>query len=226
MTSHPPPLARQPISCYYYACDLSYFAVVCALLEPNPGDATAPRSYVQLLYRPDYSQCPNSQTLKFHSPVSPDPLNARSLRSLGFPKSPPSKNPRSATVKAKFNCNCRQRNTTMKLYTDRRRVRSPLLNSFFIARRYATAVLATVACLCLSVRHYIVGVLSKRLNESIWFWRRSFLPSVAVITLYSRLYNRLISVNGLCILNSVIKKVGYLQNKGRCSGGTLSQPLE
>ena len=27
--------------------------------------------------------------LKFHSPVSPDPLNARSLRSLGFPKSPP-----------------------------------------------------------------------------------------------------------------------------------------
>jgi len=60
-------------------------------------DATVPRSYVQLLYRPDYSQCPNSPTLKFHSPVSPDPLNARSLRSLGFPKSPPSKNPRSAT---------------------------------------------------------------------------------------------------------------------------------
>ena len=36
------------------------------------------------------------QTLKFHSPVSPDPVNARSLRSLGFPKSPPLKNPRSA----------------------------------------------------------------------------------------------------------------------------------
>jgi len=54
-------------------------------------DATVPRSYVQLLYRPDYSQCPNSPTLKFHSPVSPDPLNARSLRSLGFPKSPPLK---------------------------------------------------------------------------------------------------------------------------------------
>jgi len=36
------------------------------------------------------------QTLKFHSPVSLDPLNARSLRSLGFPKSPPLKNPRSA----------------------------------------------------------------------------------------------------------------------------------
>ena len=31
----------------------------------------------------------NSQTLKFHSPVSPDPLNARSLRSLGFPKVTP-----------------------------------------------------------------------------------------------------------------------------------------
>ena len=31
------------------------------------------------------------QTLKFHSPVSPDALNARLLRSLGFPKSPPSK---------------------------------------------------------------------------------------------------------------------------------------
>ena len=42
---------------------------------------------------------PNSQTLKFHSPVSPDrPLNARSLRSLGFPKSPPLKNRRSANV--------------------------------------------------------------------------------------------------------------------------------
>jgi len=40
-----------------------------------------------------------SQTLKFHSPVSPDPLNARSLRLLGFPKSPPLKNPRSATDK-------------------------------------------------------------------------------------------------------------------------------
>jgi len=40
----------------------------------------------------------NSQTLKFHSSVSPDPLNAHSLRSLGFPKSPPSKNHRSANA--------------------------------------------------------------------------------------------------------------------------------
>ena len=38
------------------------------LLEPNPGDAT-----------------------EFHSPVNPDPLSARSLRLLGFPKSPPLK---------------------------------------------------------------------------------------------------------------------------------------
>jgi len=35
------------------------------------------------------------QTLKFHSPVSPDPLNTRLL---GFPKSPPLKDPRSANV--------------------------------------------------------------------------------------------------------------------------------
>jgi len=55
----------QCISCYYYACDLSYFDVVV---------------------------CPSSsQTLKFHSPVSPDALNARLLRSFGFPKSPPLK---------------------------------------------------------------------------------------------------------------------------------------
>ena len=62
----PPPLARQPISCYYYACDLSYFDVVL---------------------------CPSS------SQISPDPLNALSLRSLGFSKSPPLKNPRSANAR-------------------------------------------------------------------------------------------------------------------------------
>ena len=32
--------------------------------------------------------CPNSQTVKFHSPISPDPLNACSLRLLQFQKSP------------------------------------------------------------------------------------------------------------------------------------------
>ena len=42
-----------------------------------------------------YCYACDSQTLKFHSPISPDPLNARSLRSLGFPKSPPLKTPRS-----------------------------------------------------------------------------------------------------------------------------------
>jgi len=48
----------------------------------------------------DVVLCPSSSqivaTLKFHSPLSPDPLNARLLRSLGFPKSPPLKNPRPA----------------------------------------------------------------------------------------------------------------------------------
>ena len=41
---------------------------------------------------------PNSQILKFHSAVSPDPFNARLLSSLGFPKSPLLKNPRSVDV--------------------------------------------------------------------------------------------------------------------------------
>jgi len=53
VTSHP--LPRQPISCHYNGCDLSYFDVVL---------------------------CPSSS--QFHSPVSPDPLNARSLRWLGL----------------------------------------------------------------------------------------------------------------------------------------------
>jgi len=53
-------VTRVTISCYYYACDLSYF---------------------------DGVLCPSSNQI--HSPVSPHPLNARSLRSLGFPKSPP-----------------------------------------------------------------------------------------------------------------------------------------
>ena len=39
---------------------------------------------------------PRAKSRQFHSPESSDPLNARSLRSLGFPKSPPLKNPRSA----------------------------------------------------------------------------------------------------------------------------------
>ena len=64
VTSHPP-LARQPVSCYYYVCDLSYFDVVL---------------------------CPSlSHILAISFSRKPSPLNARSLRSLGFPKSPPSK---------------------------------------------------------------------------------------------------------------------------------------
>jgi len=39
---------------------------------------------------------PRAKSRQFHSPESSDPLNARPLRSLGFPKSPPLKNPRSA----------------------------------------------------------------------------------------------------------------------------------
>ena len=35
------PLARQPISCYYYACDKLFRCRFVPLLEPNPGDATA-----------------------------------------------------------------------------------------------------------------------------------------------------------------------------------------
>jgi len=45
-----------------------------------------------------YFDVVNSQTLKFHSPVSPDPLNACLLRSLGFPEARPVKNSRSANV--------------------------------------------------------------------------------------------------------------------------------
>ena len=66
------PVARQPISYYYYyACDNLFRCRSLPFLEPN------------------------RQTLKFHSPVSPDPLN---VRSFGFPKSPPLKNPRSANA--------------------------------------------------------------------------------------------------------------------------------
>jgi len=38
VTSHPysPPLALQPISCYYYVCDLSYFDVISFSHKPRP----------------------------------------------------------------------------------------------------------------------------------------------------------------------------------------------
>ena len=96
VTSHP--LARQPISCYYYACDWSYFDVVlCStsslLATPLHQEVTF-SYYTDLTIRTVKSDC--SLISSFHSPVSPDPLNARSLLSLRFPKSPPLKNPRSA----------------------------------------------------------------------------------------------------------------------------------
>ena len=73
VTSHPP-LARQPISCYYYACDLSYFDVV---LCPSSSQilATPLHQEVTFSYQPRPPQC-----------------------SLEFPKSPPQKNPGSANA--------------------------------------------------------------------------------------------------------------------------------
>jgi len=64
----------------------------------------------------------------------------------------------------------------------------------FTARCYASAVLAMGMCPYLSVDCLSqVGVLSKRWNESSWFWHTSFLPPV---------------------LHCVKRKFGYLQKKG------------
>jgi len=66
----------------------------------------------------------------------------------------------------------------------------------FPARSYASAGTShgpVSVCVCLSVCLSQVGVLSKGLNESSWFWRGCFLPS---------------------ILHCVKRKFGYLQNKG------------
>ena len=67
-----PPLARQPISYYYYACDLSYFDVVLCLFSSR---ILATNAQISLSRKPRPPQC-----------------------SLGFPKSPPPKNSRSANV--------------------------------------------------------------------------------------------------------------------------------
>ena len=57
VTSHPPGVEAYfmllSLSCVWLKLFQCRFV---PLHEPNPGDATAPRSYVQLLYRPDYSQ--------------------------------------------------------------------------------------------------------------------------------------------------------------------------
>jgi len=65
----------------------------------------------------------------------------------------------------------------------------------FTARRYSSAVLAIALCVCpyLCPCPLQVGFLSKRLKESSWFSHGSFLPS---------------------ILRCVVRKFGYIQNKG------------
>jgi len=67
-----PPPARQPVSCYYYVCDLSYFDVV---LCPSSNEIMA----ISFSRKPRPPQC--------------------SIASLGrVPKVTPSKNPRSANA--------------------------------------------------------------------------------------------------------------------------------
>jgi len=57
VTSHPPGAAA-----YFMLLLCAWLKLLrcrfVPLLEPNPGDATAPTGYVQLLYRPDSSQWP------------------------------------------------------------------------------------------------------------------------------------------------------------------------
>ena len=55
-----------------------------------------PRAKSPLHQEVTFSYYTDLTIAKFHSPVSPDPLSARWLRSLGFLKSAPLKNPRSA----------------------------------------------------------------------------------------------------------------------------------
>jgi len=66
----------------------SYFDVV---LCPSSSQILATPLHQEVTF----SYYTDLNIAKFHSPVSPDPLNARSHRSLGFPKSSPLKNPRS-----------------------------------------------------------------------------------------------------------------------------------
>ena len=72
-----------------------------------------------------------------------------------------------------------------------------------LARLLAVATCLSV-CLsvCVSVCLSQVGVLTKRMNESSWFWEGNFLPP---------------------ILHCVLRKFGYLQNKDTSPTGTLSQ---
>jgi len=77
---------------------------------------------------------------------------------------------------------------------------------FFTARRYASALYAMALCPCqfVSVRLSQVGVLSKRLNESSWFWAWELHANHHVLSYNSRIplhgpdRNRPDKVRGLC----------------------------
>jgi len=62
------PLARQPISCYYYACDLSYFDVV---LCPSSSQILATNAQISFSRKPRPPQCslPKSPPLKILGPT-------------------------------------------------------------------------------------------------------------------------------------------------------------
>ena len=75
------PLARQPISCYYYACDLSYFDVV---LCPSSSQILATNAQISFSRKPRPPQC--------------------SLASIArVPKVTPSKNLRSYNASSRIN---------------------------------------------------------------------------------------------------------------------------
>ena len=109
------PLARQPISCYYVRATQVISMSFCAPPRAKSWRRHCTKKLRSVIIPTWHSQWP-IRTVKsdcslissmFHSPVtvSPDPLNARSFLSLGFPKSPhppPSKNPRSANALNRF----------------------------------------------------------------------------------------------------------------------------
>ena len=101
VTSHPPPGAAAYfvlLVCVWLTRKLFRCRFV-PLLEPNPGDATAPRRYVQLLYRPDYSQWP-IRTVQISFRRKPRPPQCSRATLARVPKVTPSKNPRSANAQA------------------------------------------------------------------------------------------------------------------------------
>jgi len=78
-----PPLARQPISCYYYACDLSYFDVV---LCPSSSQIMAtPLHQISFSRNPRTSQCslaslaPVSTVTPSKNPIDPPMRHAQEV---------------------------------------------------------------------------------------------------------------------------------------------------